>query len=105
MNVFLKKLSEAYSNDMILLATDGAAWHKSKALVIPKNIEIIYLPPYTPEMNPIEQIWAWLRLHGFRNEVFQTLEKVIDRLCHTICSLSYDTVHSITSRNWIMPTS
>lgn len=104
MNIFLWKLSEAFPNDMILLVTDGAAWHKSKALEIPKNIKITYLPPYTPEMNPTEQIWAWLRLHGFRNEVFLTLDKVVDRLCSTICSLSSDTVRSITSRSWIMPT-
>lgn len=75
MNVFLEKLSEAYPDDYILLVADGAAWHKSSALKVPANIEILPLPPYTPEMNPIEQIWAWLRLHGFKNEVFQTLEK------------------------------
>ena len=103
MNVFLRELSVAYPDDFILLATDGARWHKSKGLEIPSNIELISLPPYTPEMNPIEQIWAWLRLHGFRNEVFQTLEKVVDRLCDTICSLSDDTVKSITYRAWLLP--
>lgn len=80
MNLFLSELSAAYPNDYIILVADGAVWHKSNSLEIPSNIEIIPLPPYTPEMNPIEQIWAWIRLHGFRNEVFQTLEKVVDRL-------------------------
>ena len=46
-----------------------------------KNIELLHIPPYTPEMNPIEQIWEELREKGFRNEVFQTLSKVVDRLC------------------------
>ncbi|TRW27017.1 hypothetical protein FL857_04730 [Criibacterium bergeronii] len=41
---------------MILLICDGASWHKSKGLKIPKNIKIIHIPTYTPEMNPIEQI-------------------------------------------------
>jgi len=105
MNVFLRGLSFAYPDDFILLVADGALWHKSKGLEIPENIELLSLPPYTPEMNPIEQIWAWLRLHGFRNEVFQTLEKVVIRLCDTICSLSADTIKSITHRSWILHSS
>jgi len=52
-----------------------------------ENIELFHIPPYTPEMNPIEQIWKEIRKRGFRNEVFATLEKVVDRLCDTICSL------------------
>ena len=102
MNVFLWELSAAYPKDFILLVADGASWHKSKGLEIPHNIEIFPLPPYTPEMNPIEQIWKEIRKRGFRNEIFQTLEKVVDRLCDTICSLSTATVKSITGRDWIL---
>jgi putative transposase len=104
MNVFLRELSEAYPDDYILLVVDGAAWHRSKGMLVPDNMKLLYLPPATPEMNPIEQIWAWLRLHGFRNEVFLTLEKVVDRLCETIRSLSSDLVSSITLRNWMLDT-
>ena len=103
MNVFLAELSKTFPNDYIVLVADSARWHTAKGLEIPHNIEIIPLPPYTPEMNPIEQIWAWLRLHGFHNEVFQTLEKVMDRLCDTIASLLPDTIRSITHRQWIIP--
>ncbi len=102
MNVFLEKLSESYVNNFILPVADGAAWHKSKGLKIPSNIEIFSLPPYTPEMNPIEQIWKEIRKRGFKNEVFSTLAKVVERLCDTICSLSHDTVKSITGRDWIL---
>ena len=102
MNLFLQELSTAYPNDFILLVADGAAWHKSKGLKIPSNIEIHPLPPYTPEMNPIEQIWKELRKCGFHNEVFSSLDKVMDRLCDTICSLTHTTVKSITLRNWIL---
>ena len=102
MNVFLHELSAAYSEDYILLVADGAAWHKSKSLSIPSNIEIMPLPPYTPEMNPIEQIWKEIRKRGFRNETFATLGKVVDRLCDTICSLTNPTISSITGRSWIL---
>jgi len=104
MNVFLRELAKEYPDDFLLIVMDGASWHKAKGLQMPDNIKLLYLPPATPEMNPIEQIWAWLRLHGFRNEVFQTLDKVVDRLCDTICSLSPQIVKSITHRNWILST-
>ena len=101
MNVFLAELSKEYANDDIILVCDGASWHKSTAMVIPDNITIVNIPPYTPEMNPIEQIWRELRTKGFKNEVFQTLEKVVDRLCQTINNLSSETISSITRRSWI----
>ena len=102
MNVFLEELSKQYPEDIILLCCDGAAWHKSKSLQVPENIELFYSPPYTPEMNPIEQIWKELRKLGFRNEIFATLEKVVHRLCDTICRLSSILVRSITGRDWII---
>lgn len=102
MSLFLRQLSEKFKDDTILLVCDGASWHTTKNLVLPENIELFFLPPATPEMNPIEQIWKFLRLHGFRNEVFPTLAHVVDRLCDTICSLSNDTIMSITARPWIL---
>ena len=102
MNVFLGQLSEQYPDDRIILCCDGAAWHKSAKVNIPENIRLFFIPPYTPEMNPIEQIWKELRKMGFRNEVFTTLEKVVDRLCDVICKLSADTIRSITRRDWII---
>jgi putative transposase len=101
MNIFLRKLSEAYEKDYILLVVDGAAWHRSMGLEVPHNIELFPLPPYTPEMNPIEQVWAWIRLHGFHNEVFPTLNNVIARLCDTIHSLHSSVIQSISYRSWM----
>ena len=66
------------------------------------DIVLFHIPPYTPEMNPIEQIWKEIRKRGFRNEVFASLEKVVDRLCDTICSLTPNTIFSITGRDWII---
>ncbi len=103
MNVFLKKLSEEYPNDRILLICDGARQHKSHGLVIPENITIDFIAPYTPEMNPIEQIWKELRKRGFKNEVFSTLEDVVDRLCEVIRNLPNSVIHSITAKKWIIP--
>ena len=101
MNTFLEELAKQYPHDQILLVCDGAAWHKSKTLKVPANITMLGIPPYTPEMNPIEQIWKQLRSMGFRNEVFKTLNDVVDRLCDIICDLTNDMVKSITCRQWI----
>ena len=102
MNMFLEELSNTFLRDKIILVCDGAAWHKSGSLRIPENIELVFIPPYTPEMNPIEQIWKEIRKRGFKNEVFKSLQKVVDRLCDTICSLSNEIIKSITGRDWIL---
>ena len=101
MQVFLHHLRLAYPEDIIALVCDGAAWHKSGKLKVPDGMMLLHIPPYTPEMNPIEQIWRELRTQGFRNEVFPTLRKVVDRLCDTICHLLRNTIISFTQRNWI----
>lgn len=104
MNVFLKELSKAYPDDYILLVVDNAAWHSSGALEIPQNIQLYPLLPYTPELNPIEMLWDEIREKGFRNEVFASLEKVVDRLCECVCSLMNNAkrVASITHRDWFI---
>ena len=101
MQVFLNQLEATYPEDIIVIICDGAAWHQSGKLKIPKNMILLRIPPYTPEMNPIEQIWRELRTKGFCNEVFSTLEKVVERLCETINHLTRETIISITGREWI----
>jgi putative transposase len=102
MNLFLHELSSRYADDTILLADDRASWHRSKELVVPDNIRLFHLLPYTPEMNPIEQIWKELRKRGFKNELFASLNSVVDRLCYVINSLNLDIIKSITGRQWIL---
>ena len=62
--IFLSELSNRYPDELILAIADHAPWHKSKALNIPENIRFAFIPPRTPEMNPIEQIWAEIRKEG-----------------------------------------
>jgi transposase len=54
MNLYLEQMSLAYENEDIVIIMDQAGRHKSKELVIPENIKFIYLPPYSPELNPID---------------------------------------------------
>jgi transposase len=59
------------------MIVDGASSHRSKDLNIPKNIHFIQLPPYSPELNPTEQIWRMLRGDYFGNREFKSLEEAI----------------------------
>lgn len=104
MNIFLEKISSNFPNDYILLVADNAAWHKSKTIKIPDNMEIFPLLPYTPELNPIEMIWEELREKFFKNELFKTLAKVADRLCDGLSHLMNhkEIVKSITGWDWIL---
>src|SRR6202035_1510635 len=50
---------------------DGASWHNSHGLVVPNNITLLALPPYSPELNPVERIWHYLRSHWLANSVLR----------------------------------
>ncbi|NQH33447.1 hypothetical protein HO665_04210 [Streptococcus suis] len=100
MNEFLHQLSEAYPDDYIILVMDNAVWHKSQTLNIPENIAFTFIPPYTPEMNPIEQVWAEIRKRGFKNKIFRSLNEVIDKLQEVIQNLSPSQLKSIARRDW-----
>ncbi|EHI73472.1 transposase [Streptococcus criceti] len=100
MNEFLRGLSEQFPDDYIVLVMDNAVWHKSKSLEVPHNIEFTFIPPYTPEMNPIEQVWAEIRKRGFKNRMFRSLNDVIDKLQEVIRGLHWSTLKSIVRRNW-----
>ena len=80
---------------------DNARWHNSKGIKLPDNIYTFYLPPKTPEMNPIEQIWPEVR-RDFKNKIFKTLNDVVDQLCNTLNSLTKDVIMSITGKDWLL---
>ena len=101
MNYYLRELSVQYPDSYILLVCDNAGWHKSKGLIVPHNIEIMHIPPYTPEMNPAEQIWDEIREKHFANILFNSIEQVIDRLCVAVNSLAAETIRSISFRSWL----
>ncbi len=73
MNVFLQEFSESNPDSEIILIMDGAGWHHSKDLAIPSNIHIEYLPPYSPELNPVERLWQYIKRYTIRNKVYEDL--------------------------------
>jgi transposase len=77
-SLFLKHVSTAYKNNFIIMVVDGGSTHKSKSLVIPNNVALILLPPYSPELTPVERVWSLLRRDYFVNRYFETPREAID---------------------------
>ena len=103
MSIFLREVSERHQDEFILLIMDGAGWHKAKSLEVPENMELIFLPPYSPQLNPVEHIWESIRESGFRNDVFHSLEGVENQLVRCLVALEQDpeSVASMTGFPWI----
>jgi len=101
MNRFLKALAEKFPDELILLCVDNASWHKSKDLVVPRNITFFYIPPRTPEMNPIETVWREVRKLGFKNICFDSIKSVVNKFHEVIDTFTNSTIQSITFGDWI----
>ena len=76
MNHHLNEISSQVGADRH--AIDGAGWHHSHGLVVPGNITLLALPPYSPELNPVERIWRYLHSHWLANSVFTSLADIMD---------------------------
>lgn len=103
MNLFLNEVASRHLNEFIVMILDGAGWHTAKKLNVPKNIHLHFLPPYSPELNPTENLWDELREKGFSNRAFNSMDAVEDHLVEQLAFLekSQQRVHSITGWPWI----
>ncbi len=79
-------------NTHALLILDGAGWHGSNALIVPDNLSLLTLPPYSPELNPVENVWAYLRANKLAISVFNTYEEIVDACCKAWNFFANDTV-------------
>ncbi len=81
MQLFLDEVAARHPQERIVMVQDGAGWHRSGALLPPANMRLLPLPPYAPELNPVEHLWDDLREKSFHNCVFQSLDALEDHLC------------------------
>src|SRR5215510_1532358 len=104
MQILLDEISARYPKEKILMIADGAGWHRSKALKIPKNIKMLHLPSYSPELNPVENIWEELREKFFGNLVFDSHESMEQQLVTGLrtLELNKEVTKSIASWPWII---
>ena len=98
-----EKAAGLYVEDFIVMVLDGASSHKCKDLKVPENITLVFLPPYSPELNPAEQIWNILRRNYFANRVFESLEAAIHQAELGLDRMACDSkgMQSLTNWPWI----
>lgn len=95
MSAFLKEFAQSYPGEDITLVMDGAGWHKSKKLHIPANIKIVFLPPYCPELNPVERFWLHIKKELLRNKIYQSLDQLKEATSSLLKDISPLTIFSI----------
>jgi len=82
MNLHLQAIGSAVApGAQAVLLVDQAGWHMSGRLVVPHNITIIPLPPKCPELNPVENVWEFMRDNWLSNRVFKSYEDLVDHCC------------------------
>jgi transposase len=103
MSLFLEQVSSAHETDFIVMVLDGASSHKAHDLVVPKNISLVLLPPYSPELNPAEYIWNILRRDYFANSVFDSLDAATSQAERGLAEMkgNKEAIRGLTNWPWI----
>jgi transposase len=82
MNLYLARFAATLADDVhAVMVLDGAGWHDPRALAVPDNITLVALPPYSPELNPVERLWLYLRERFLSLRALDDTEAIIDACC------------------------
>ena len=103
MNLHLAEISERVTKGAhAVLVLDQAGWHTSPRLCVPENISLLSLPPYAPELNPVENVWAYLRANFLSHCVWDSYDAIVAACCDAWNKLmrSPERLASITHRDW-----
>jgi len=103
MNLHLEEISKTVAPGAhAALVLDGAGWHGSEELKVPENITLITLPPYSPELNPVENIWEYFRKNSLSNRLYETYENIVDACCRAWNALmaAPERIATLTQRQW-----
>ena len=104
MGDFLAQVSAAHPEEYMVMIVDGASSHVAKALLVPENIVLYRLPPYSPQLNPQEHLWDELREKEFPNRVFESMQAVRSQLEEGLPHLAGDKakIQGICAWPWII---
>jgi transposase len=104
MDLFLARFAASLPEDVhALVPLDGAGWHDQRALAVPDNLTLVPLPPYAPELNPVERVWLYLRERFLSLRVLDDTEAVIDACCQAWNALTAEPnrIRSLCAYPWI----
>ena len=105
MDIFLAQFSNTLPTGVhAVLLLDRAGWHGKAALQVPGNITLLPLPPYSPELNPVERVWLYLRERYLSFRLHQSEEAIVDALCTAWNALRAETgrLTTLTGYPWII---
>lgn len=91
MSLFLRTVAGRHPDEFILMVLDGAGWHIAGDLVVPPSMRLLLLPPYSPELNPVEHLWDHLWEKHFANRLFSSMKAVTDQLSMSLRAAELDT--------------
>jgi len=94
----LKAFSEYKPDQTKILVIDNAGFHSTKNINVPKNIILPRIPPYCPELNPCEQIWAWIK-NRYKNQLFENIENLRSWLHSIVKNMDACLIKSIVSNH------
>ncbi len=95
MTLHLNEIAQAVAPEAhALVLVDRAGWHQSKRLVVPANITLVPLPSKAPELNPVENIWQFMRENWISNRIFTSYSDILDHCC--------DAWNKLTNRPWLI---
>jgi transposase len=85
-----------------IVVLDGAGWHDTPALAMPDNLTLLALPRYSPELNPVENVWQYLRQNKLSHRVREGYEAIVDSCCEAWGALLHEPgrIASVTRRSW-----
>lgn len=102
MNAFLIQASQVIPADThAVMILDGAGWHSGHALVVPANITLLHLPPYSPELNPVERLWAFLKSHYMSNRAFADYDAIFNAATDAINRVDEAAIRSICACDYL----
>jgi len=98
MQVFLDMFAAELARDEhAVLIVDQAGWHVARALRVPDTVSLIYLPPYSPELNPVERVWLYLRERHLSHRLLDGYDEIVDALCNAWKQLNPERLTSLTN--------
>lgn len=103
MQTHLDEISRAVARRAhAVLLMDRAGWHTTAKLIVPKNITVVLLPSRSPELNPMENVWQYMRQNWLSNRVFDTYAGILDAGCAAWNKLiaQPQTIRTIGMRKW-----
>jgi len=101
MNVFLEELNKVNNGQKMVIIMDGAGWHKSEKLIIPNDIRTIILFPYSPELNPTEKLWQYIKDHTIKNRIYKTLRELENSVCKFVRTLTTEIIRSVCGVSYV----